>query len=822
MVKNYFLLHMAEQLQQNRGERVKLRGISKFGVLFLLVLLVLAAALGWYMLSSGPEIRNVVLISIDTCRADHLSCYGFEKQTTPNIDKISQEAVLFTHAISPVPITLSAHSSMLTGTYPPYHKVHDNMNYKLDESNETLAEILRRRGYATGAVISSVVLYSRFGIGQGFDYYDETFVEPLGPRPDTERRGGEASHFANSFLEEHYNEKFFLFLHYYDPHVGYNPPEPYATTYADDLYSGEIAYTDQCVGEVITKLKELGLYDSTLLIIVGDHGEGLGEHGESEHTYYIYQTTMWVPFIIKPGGLSRPRRIDDTVSLVDVVPTILGYLDLPIPGHVQGEDLSGYSRGKKVLDDKRYVYGESLTPTKYGCNPLLGLIGKDWKYIETTRAELYNLKDDPSETYNLIKAESKRARLMREQLQDWTTQLVGAGTVDASYQLSEEDRKRLESLGYVGTSDMDDTLSFDPAKPDPKDRVAFNEYAQKIYFLIYVEKFSQARAICDKMVQEFPQLPATYFLLMRVTEAQDIPAETIKYGLEFLEMTAPEGTEDITTLEIDATKPMARTHDIIANAAYKLEKFDLALEHWNIALKLKPDWPEVLNMIANAYFKVGKLKEAVPHWKKALKIKPDWSEAHNNLASAYYKDGDLDLAIEHWSKAAEIKPNWPEVRKNLNAAIILQSQDKQIKQFAEMVENDPSDAEAHHKLAALYYRLGKLNRSVIHWRRAISIKPDWAEPQNNLAWVLATAQDAKLRNPSEALRLAQHACELTDSNDPGVLDTLGVAYAAAGKFSDAVLTAEKAVALALSSGKEDLAQEIQGRLELYQAQQPYR
>ncbi|MFC1783415.1 sulfatase, partial [Planctomycetota bacterium] len=367
----------------------------RFFYVILVLVLVVAGGLSWYLRRAATNIQNVILISIDTCRADHLSCYGFERQTTPHIDEIAGQGIIYKKARTPVPLTLPAHCSMLTGTFPPYHRVHDNINTKLDESQVTLAEILQENGFATGAVVSSIVLQNKFGVGQGFKVFQDQFDTVTDSYSLVERQGGQASQLAGDFLTRHQNEPFFLFLHYFDPHDAYEPPEPFASRYADDLYSGEIAYTDHCIGQVIDQLKDLELYDSTLIIIVGDHGEALGEHGETTHGYYIYQSTIHVPFIIRAPGIDQPKEVEQTVSLVDVAPTILGYLDIPAPAHMQGEDLSAYSRKRNQVDSDREVYTESLIPTKFGCNPFLGVVNDRWSYIYTNHTELYDLQQDP-------------------------------------------------------------------------------------------------------------------------------------------------------------------------------------------------------------------------------------------------------------------------------------------------------------------------------------------------------------------------------------------------------------------------------------------
>lgn len=270
-----------------------------------LVVVFIAAWVVWYLShSKSPirKVRNVVVISIDTCRADYLSCYGFKRRTTPNIDALAREGVLFKSALSPVSMTLPAHSSMMTGTYPPTHGVHLNNGERLDDSNITLAEILKAAGYHTAAFISGFTLDSRFGMNQGFDTYECNFSKKVEGHL-SERTGEEVNQSALPWLGEHSTTPFFLFLHYFDAHAPYEPRLPYSVDYADDLYSGEIAYVDFCIGQVVDRLRALGLYDNTLLIITSDHGESLGDHGEETHTYFAYNSTLHVPLVVHmPSG----------------------------------------------------------------------------------------------------------------------------------------------------------------------------------------------------------------------------------------------------------------------------------------------------------------------------------------------------------------------------------------------------------------------------------------------------------------------------------------------------------------------------------------
>jgi len=358
----------------------------------------------------------VVLISIDTLRADRLGCYGFPRPTTPNIDGLALESALFENVISPVPVTLPAHCSMLTGTPPPRHGVRSNFRHILKNSSVTLQEILREAGYETGAVVSSVSLASRTGVNQGFGAYREVLGLDAGGEQEIERSCEESNRLALEWLEGRGGERFFLFLHYYDPHREYEPPEPFATEFADDLYAGEVAYADHCVGEFLGHLKRLGLYDSSLIVLTSDHGEMLGEHGERDHTFFIYESALRVPLLFRLPGGGEARRVEALAGLVDLVPTICSLLGVEAPGGVQGEDLSALVRGGAGAEGERHLYSESLTPTEYGGNALLGVRTERWKYIQTTRPELYDLEADPGEERNLVLEEPVRAGRLQGRL----------------------------------------------------------------------------------------------------------------------------------------------------------------------------------------------------------------------------------------------------------------------------------------------------------------------------------------------------------------------------------------------------------------------
>ncbi len=304
--------------------------------------------------STQPAL-NVVLITIDTLRADHVGCYGDKQIKTPNIDALAADGTRFGRAFAVVPVTLPSHTTMLTGTYPMFSGMHDFSANKLSPTQPTLASVLKDAGYATGAVIAAAVLDSRFGLNHGFDfYYDHFEFSRLDEKnlDDMERPGNEVADVALDWLGKNSAEKnstspkkFFLWMHLYDPHFPYNPPEPYKDEYAGRPYDGAIAFADAQVGRLVRFLKEKGIYDNTVIVLCGDHGESLGEHGEKTHGFFIYNATMHVPLIIRVPDAARARVVDDPVSLVDLMPTVLGAVGMDVPTQVQGKSLLAQLRG---------------------------------------------------------------------------------------------------------------------------------------------------------------------------------------------------------------------------------------------------------------------------------------------------------------------------------------------------------------------------------------------------------------------------------------------------------------------------------------------
>src|SRR5262249_15980248 len=307
---------------------------------------------------------NVVFITIDTLRPDHLGCYGYKQIRTPNIDALASESTRFTRAYTSVPVTLPSHTIIFTGTYPMLSGVHDFAANRLGPTQPTLASVLKEAGYTTGAVIGSAVLDSRFGLNRGFDfYYDHFDFNRLQESnlDEMERPGNAVADVALQWLNENSSQKFFLWMHLYDPHFPYRPPAPYSEEYKDRPYDGEIAFADAQVGRLLQFFKQKGLYQNTLIVLSGDHGESLGEHGEQTHGFFIYNSTLHVPLTIHLRGTQRATTVDDLVNLADLMPTTLHVLKQNIPSQLQGVDLLPLLE-KAPADKSRDLYAESFLP----------------------------------------------------------------------------------------------------------------------------------------------------------------------------------------------------------------------------------------------------------------------------------------------------------------------------------------------------------------------------------------------------------------------------------------------------------------------------
>ena len=428
--------------------------------------LALAMATATCARTREPAVLGVVLITLDTTRADRLTPYGFMDAKMPAFERLAREGVLFDQASSVAPLTLPAHTSIMTGLWPPAHGVRDNTSPPLAESYVTLAEVLRGQGFRTAAFVGSNMLHHDRGLSQGFEHYGGPGHDARPEHRAPQRPAAEVVTEATQWLRGVDGSRFFAWLHLYDPHRPYEPPEPYATMYASDPYVGEIAYVDAQIGALLDTLEQQGVLDRTVVIVAGDHGEALGEHGERDHGVFIYESVLRVPLIIRAPSLP-PARVGAIVRLIDVLPTALALLGMP-PAQNDGTDLTALMQGHQ---QDLEAYSESLYPQRFGWSPLRALRDGRFKLIDAPRPELYDLQLDPFEEHNIYGERPTVAAAMRRRLaafsgSEWPARHSGANRQTVSPEVKE----RLAALGYVTASPVTNPGS-GAVLPDPKDFV---------------------------------------------------------------------------------------------------------------------------------------------------------------------------------------------------------------------------------------------------------------------------------------------------------------------------------------------------------------
>lgn len=603
------------------------------GAASVLAMMVIASCGGNRLMGLSPASsdwsgKNVILITLDTTRADVLPMYGGDVET-PALSMLAQDGVVVGGVRCITPLTLPSHTSILTGLHPVQHGVRDNFNGVLSDAATTLPELFQESGYQTGGVIGAILLSRRTGISQGFDYFNDEFMASdfESAQPMIERKGDLVADLSLKWMREKRQRSpdapFFLFAHFYDPHLFYHPPAPFNETYKDNLYKGEIAYADHCIGRITNYLKEQGLYEDSVIVVVGDHGEGLGDHKEKTHGMFLYDSTVHVPCIIKPPKQSGLHgRCAWNGSLEDIAPTLIDFCRL---GRIK---TNGVSMKDVLLNEPsveqtdRKVVIETQYPYTFNWSPIYAIVEDGWKYIHAPKPELYDLKSDPNETNNLFTEQKAKAAFFDQMLQMELVKLSkGAGFTPQS-QVSLSRSEALASLGYVGggaVAGATETL----ALPDSKDRIELYEKLDAALVALSQSKVDQAQAQLLEILEQDPGNPSLYLNLgfayakkqqwaaaiQSIKKAVELAPENyiLKLNLAKTYMSAHHLEEARVILEA-YVKQFPKQADALfqlGRIAYNQNRPQDALDYFHEAERWMPDIPGLVEMLQKTQEKLN-------------------------------------------------------------------------------------------------------------------------------------------------------------------------------------------------------------------------
>jgi arylsulfatase A-like enzyme/Tfp pilus assembly protein PilF len=718
-----------------------------------------ASEVGRWIAPLKPSELNVLFITLDTTRADHIGCYGYPLIKTPNIDGLAADGILFQNATAQCPLTLPSHSSMFTGSYPFFHGVRDNGGFYLEDDQVTLAEVLQQAGWATSAFVGAFVLDSRWGIDQGFDYYFDNFDFAKYKKislDSVQREGGEVIKAFFEWFEENSPERFFSWIHLYDPHTPYEPPEPYRTQYEGQgygLYDGEIAYTDHLIGRVLETLREKGRLEKTVVVVVGDHGESLGEHHESSHGFFIYDATVSVPMIIRiPSAELRGKTIAAQVQNIDLMPTLCELLGLPVPDAVQGQSLLPLIGGRDPKRDTE-AYSESFYPRyHYGWSELKSLRTSRYKFIQAPRPELYDLSLDPREKNNIFGRESSLAERFIRNLEKLEEKMSRKGIEDRGpQQLDDDSREKLMALGYIGGFTSGAKLSQRDNLGDPKDKIILFNKIKMAEGASSNREYDEALMRLDEVIAEDPgimearQVRANIYLqLDRAEEAAEECKEALKID--------PEYNAAIFTL---------------AQAYKKLKKYDEAVAGFERAIQIDPRDAKPHVNLGEVFSEIRDFDRAIVHLEKAISIDPEHSSlAHNNLGAAFLEKKMFERAEAELLKALEMRPRIPDAHHNLALLYEERGDPKRaMEEYKKEIEIHPGAHPAHFNLALLYGKMGLLREQVDQLKEAIKTEQGFARAYLFLAKSYLDLNE----NFEEAIGLAKKGLELEPEGESAPL-----------------------------------------------------
>jgi arylsulfatase A-like enzyme/Tfp pilus assembly protein PilF len=714
---------------------------------------------------------NLLLVSIDTLRPDHLGCYGYPSARTPVLDGLAARGLRFTQATTVVPLTLPAHASLLTGTFPAHHGVRDNGGFYLGEEQTTLAETLRAKGYRTGGFVGAFVLDSRWGIAQGFDRFFDDFdlsrYEGVG-MDAVQRRGDEVVAKALGWLAEDRERPFLAWVHLYDPHTPYDPPEPYRARFPPTpagAYDGEIAWSDALVGRLLEALREDGRLAQTVVVVVGDHGESLGEHEEPTHGFFVYDATVQIPLIVAGPGVPA-RTVTEQVRIVDVMPTALELLGARAPKSVQGMSLLPLARGEPL---SLVAYTESWHPRyHYGWSELRAVRDGRFKLIEAPRRELYDLARDPGEGQDLAGQEAAQADALQRALTEGFARLQSGRAVAGPVAVDPETEERLQALGYLGGGTSGRHLE-DRPRGDPKDKIRLYNLLKRAGQDALEGRHDEAVARVREALAADPEIVEAYTLLGNVHSRAKRFGEAVAAYRRAL---ARDPENQRATFSLALTyKEMGRLGDAAAGferarqldprrgkAVWQLADIHMQEGHLGKAeavlgegLAVALDRPSLLQKLGECYLEMKRYPEAESRLREALGAKPDLAAVHYDLALVHEARGETARAVAEYE--AELARDQKAYRASFNLGKLLLRTGRAseaTRRFRQTVEAKPDFGTGY-----LYLAKGLLDAADLEGAREAAQKGLAAKPERSVAplghYVLADVY-TRLGRAGEAAR----------------------------------------------------------------------
>ena len=691
------------------GRHARRRSVSA-----VILLGLLATAVVWFW---EPQQFNVILVTLDTTRADRIGCYGYQAALTPSLDAMAVNGVLFERAYTPVPLTLPAHTSLLTGLYPPEHGLHVNGMGRLASEIPVLAEILKKRNYSTAAFLSAFVLNSKFGLNRGFQTYDDDLSQTTQAESFLHRRrdGRSVMDAALGWLQTLRGQPFFCWVHLYDVHGEYDARESlFGDRFSQQPYDAGIAVQDQQLGRLIEFLKSRGLTQQTLVIVVGDHGEGLMDHGEQEHGMFLYESAVRVPLVISGlPSVKSGHRVSTPVSLVDLMPTVLDCLAVGQKFTLSGRSLKPSIQGADL--EPRPCYLETDAPFEYHWAPLRALIMGRHKFIQTARPEFYDLIDDPGEIHNLADSTGSE----RQDLENRLDEMLASFTPRAagSLHLSAKEKQILSSLGYASGKAAAIGAESQQTLFDVKDMLPVYNMTLEAQHLLGTQQVTAAIEKLNAILEQAPHYDNARVLLGDAFMSQKKFSEAVQ---------AYE-----TVLKNNSEQPKAHAH--LAAALAIQGRLPEAASHYRRALEMDSEGTTWHLQFAQVLCGLRNYEAAIAEYREAIRCDPGYIRAYLELGGLLTESGRYDEAIQNFEATLKFHPDLPLAHLNLATVLTRAKRNRQALAHAQKaVELDPENFEARFNLGTLLLIESRVQDAIDQLDESLRLRPDDPRPREQL------------------------------------------------------------------------------------------